>query len=599
MGERSSSLLAKLTLRTKRQGTGSSSTSTRSAPSAVTTPETETPTTSFSGQADYGLGYSSINHERSPTYSAKRTSTALLTRPVEFDRYAEPSSSHQRREQALRTRSLPRSNKLSVVHAEEEPLFVQIVDQAAPTSPIQSTVRARSQSGTLPLHSANFDFARPQSPFAINSASQTRPTPRRCQSSFALASSADEPLAQASTPSFYAVGRGWKKGVYTTKEDAERQIRNVRVPLKTSSVANKLRVLTFLSHPFVCFFVQFPGPLMQVFRDRAAADDFLQNSGRFTPQSPSQDENEDEFIERIRIFKGLNPDSDLAKRRTLSINTERTEAQRRSRMLRSAPSPVSRQDACASGQVAAAAVLSSPPPSLRGIFAEIAPVSPIEEIDGFSDLANSAPLSGMTLLPVQHLANSMAFYARVLDFACIAHVPDVQAVMSTPAVTVCLRTLAQAPPSLNGAKLVRNTSATTPTLPTMSEEPHSDTDLALPPTPDSLSLSCTDPEPMQLPPTNLPLRSVTLTTLSGITVLLEHGGALEALHSRLTAKLNEWRIERTKAAHSRISTDGAKLLGGVQQTPWDAQELHLCDLDGHRIIYTTPLLRGSAASGPL
>lgn len=113
-------------------------------------------------------------------------------------------------------------------------------------------------------------------------------------------------------------------------------------------------------------------------------------------------------------------------------------------------------------------------------------------------------------------------------------------------------------------------------------------DPTLPPTPDSLSLSHPDPEPIQLPPTSLSLRSITPTTLSGITVLVEHGGALDALHSRLSAKLNEWRIERNRAAQNCF--DGARLLGGVQQTPWDAQELQLCDLDGHRIVYTTPLL---------
>ncbi|CDS01392.1 hypothetical protein [Sporisorium scitamineum] len=457
---------------------------------------------------------------------------ALLTRPIEFDRYAEPSQPQQK-DYAMRTRSLPRSNKLSVEHAEEEPLFVQIVHGAAPTSPIQSTVRARSRSGTSPVDSANFDFARPQSPFAINSAvspssSASRPTPRRCHSAFVVNSSTDESLTQISSPSFYAVARGWRKGVYTSKDDAERQTRN-----------------------------------------------------------------------------GLDPTSDLAKRRTISINTERNEAQRRSRILRASQSPVSRQGAfsAASPDAAVAAAMNSPPLSLRGIFAEIAPVSPIEEINGFSDFPTSAPLSSMTLLPVQHLADSTAFYTKVLDFACIAHVPYVQAVMSTPAAAICLRTVGQAPPSPHGANVLRKTSASDllalgrPTLPTTSEESHNDKDFALPPTPDSLSLSCTDPEPIQLPLTSLPPYSVTPNTLSGITVLVEHGGALEALHSRLTAKLNEWRIEHNKAAHT--CTDGAKLLGGVQQTPWDAQELHICDLDGHRIVYTAPLLRGSAACGPL
>lgn len=34
----------------------------------------------------------------------------------------------------------------------------------------------------------------------------------------------------ASSPSYYAVARGWKKGIYSAKEEAERQIRNVSYP---------------------------------------------------------------------------------------------------------------------------------------------------------------------------------------------------------------------------------------------------------------------------------------------------------------------------------------------------------------------------------
>lgn len=226
-------MLAKLTLRTKRQtATSSSSASTRSASSPLTTPDTETPTTSFSGQADYGLGYSSINHERSPTYTAKRTSRALATRPIEFDRCAEPSSSQQK-DYALHTRSLPRSNKLSVVHDGGDPLFVQIIHEAAPTSPIQSTVRAQSRSiATSPLDCVINEFARPQSPLALKctvsrSSSSCnpprRPSPRRCHSSFNPSPFADESKAHPSTPSLVA----GKKGVYMTKEDAERQTRNV------------------------------------------------------------------------------------------------------------------------------------------------------------------------------------------------------------------------------------------------------------------------------------------------------------------------------------------------------------------------------------
>lgn len=75
------------------------------------------------------------------------------------------------------------------------------------------------------------------------------------------------------------------------------------------------------------------------------------------------------------------------------------------------------------------------------------------------------------------------------------------------------------------------------------------------------------------------------------------------MNTLLSAKHNEWRLERTKAAAAASAQasqtngtrpsqpDMARILSGVQQTPWDAQELHLCDLDGHRIICTTPFAR--------
>ena len=340
---------------------------------------------------------------------------------------------------------------------------------------------------------------------------------------------------------------------------------------------------------------------MQVFHDRTVAERFLAESGRFTvtTQPSFQDESEDEFIERTRIFRGLNPNSDLARRRTVTIMTVHKGAQRKSRMLRATQSPVLGHET--SFTAAATAVASnSPTLSINGKLLDAAPASPIEQINGFTDSAPTPPLPSMTLLPVKHLANSMTFYAKVLDFTCVSHAPGAQAVMSSPAAAVCLRPTAQALSSPNGAGTNSNGAPRSsplalghPALPTMSEEHSNEADTALPPTPDSLRLACADPEPIKLPPTSLPLRSRT-SSLSGITVLVEHGGALEALHSRLTARLNEWRLERAKAAQScAASIDGAKILGDVQQTPWGAQELHVSDLDGHRIIFTTPLPRGS------
>jgi len=342
---------------------------------------------------------------------------------------------------------------------------------------------------------------------------------------------------------------------------------------------------------FIC--LQFPGPLLQVFRDRAAAEDFISNAGRFTPKSPTQDEAEDELVERTRIFNGLNPNSELARRRSTKMSAERKESQRRSKLHIAMHSPVQLQDG---------ATFSSPSLSLKSMFSDVAPITPIEEINGFGSFPAAVPLQSMSLLPVKHLVNSIVFYAKVLGFSCTSHIPDVQAVMSSSSATICLRTVGQAPPPLTGTNVSRQSMVPTgrpdplppgPTsLSTVSDAPHSDdTNLWLPPTPESVSLSSTEPEQLKLPIAALSLDPTT-STMSGTTVLIEYNGALEAMHSLLTARLNEWRLERTKVSSAQQSSDSARILsGGVQQTPWNAQELHLCDLDGHRIIYTSPFVR--------
>lgn len=321
--------------------------------------------------------------------------------------------------------------------------------------------------------------------------------------------------------------------------------------------------------------MQFPGPLLQIFRDRAAAEDFLANAGRFKPQPALHDEADDELLERTRIFNGLDPNSEVAQRRTISMSVERKESQRRSPILIASQS--------VSHQEAAAAAVHSPPLSINSMFSDAPPISPIEEINGFGTLPTPVPLQSISLLPVRHLASSIAFYAKVLGFTCVSQVANVQAVMSSSSATICLRTVDHVPPQPTGANVSRMSMVrahssngaplthSRPALPTMSEEQpdHSDEVLSLPPTPESVSLSYMDPEPLDLPSTTLPLRSSATSTLSGQTVLIEYSGALESM---------------------------ARILSGVQQTPWDAQELHLCDLDGHRIIYTTPFTRTSVGA---
>lgn len=240
MGERSSSLLGKLAVKSRRFATGttasSSASSSRQASSPATTPEFEF-TTSFSDPPDYHLGYSSINHERSPSYKGKRVSRAAVSHPIEFDRYAESSPGSRL------TTSEASVNKLSAAHVEENSLFVRIEQELAPMRTVQSTVRAQPSWGTLPPHTASsVDAHRPQSPFAITSAAlpsrrstvPSRGATRRCfanhSTSVHESSSKERDPAQAAgtlEQSFYAVARGWKKGVYTMQADAERQIRGV------------------------------------------------------------------------------------------------------------------------------------------------------------------------------------------------------------------------------------------------------------------------------------------------------------------------------------------------------------------------------------
>lgn len=345
--------------------------------------------------------------------------------------------------------------------------------------------------------------------------------------------------------------------------------------------------------------MQFPGPLLQHFHDRAEAERFLANAGRFSSQPAKKDDDDwaDELAERTRIFAGLDPNSELARRRSTGMSAERREAQRKSRMHFAKHSPILAQDV----------PLLSPPLSLCSKLSDDLPISPIEDSRASGVGPAPSPFKGMTLLPVKDLASSMAFYIRVLGFSCLSHTEDVQAVMGSSAATVCLRSLRHAPPptavsnfsrlslistAQNGARIDPLGSGYAVLPPTPEEQPEP-TQSWLPPSPESLSHSCTEPGPLKLPATSLSLRSPA-SAPSGATVLVECSGELEAMHSLLTAKLNEWRLDQAKATHDSFGiahlSDSARLLGGIQQTPWDAQELHLCDLDGHRIIYTTPLL---------
>ncbi|ETS60913.1 hypothetical protein PaG_04834 [Moesziomyces aphidis] len=592
MGERNSILFGKLTLRPKRRSVelaASSTSSGRPNSTPNSTSAAEGPT-SFSGPADYGLGYSSINHVCSASYRGNRKSRMPHSHAIERPATAEAHAGHEFGRSST-SRSPRRPNKLGSPHADEQPLFVSIVHEALPAPRIQSTVRARCSSTNSARVSSSppkavAPLARPQSPFAINSsASQPRFTTivserlavRQPQS--ADDSDVDQPprydvvVDPAGTASvdslFYAVGRGWKKGIYTTKEEAQRQIRN------------------------------FPGPLLQHFHDRAEAERFLANAGRFSSQPAKKDDDDwaDELAERTRIFAGLDPNSELARRRSTGMSAERREAQRKSRMHFAKHSPILAQDV----------PLLSPPLSLCSKLSDDLPISPIEDSRASGVGPAPSPFKGMTLLPVKDLASSMAFYIRVLGFSCLSHTEDVQAVMGSSAATVCLRSLRHAPPptavsnfsrlslistAQNGARIDPLGSGYAVLPPTPEEQPEP-TQSWLPPSPESLSHSCTEPGPLKLPATSLSLRSAA-SAPSGATVLVECSGELEAMHSLLTAKLNEWRLDQAKATHDSFGiahlSDSARLLGGIQQTPWDAQELHLCDLDGHRIIYTTPLL---------
>lgn len=127
-----------------------------------------------------------------------------------------------------------------------------------------------------------------------------------------------------------------------------------------------------------------------------------------------------------------------------------------------------------------------------------------------------------------------------------------------------------------------------PTLQSMSEEITIGADISLPPTPELLGLPYSDPEPLDLPLTSLPLHhpaTGTSSASSGATTLIECSASLDAMRTRLTSNLDEWRLAHFSLTKgTRHIVDSAKILSGVQQTPWNAQELQLCDLDGRLLL---------------
>ncbi len=113
---------------------------------------------------------------------------------------------------------------------------------------------------------------------------------------------------------------------------------------------------------------QFPGPLLQQFHNRAEAERFLAKAGRFSSQPAKKDDadSEDELAERTRIFTGLDPNSELARRRSTGMSAERREAQRKSRMHFAMHPPILAQDV----------TLLSPPLSLCSKLSDDLPISP-------------------------------------------------------------------------------------------------------------------------------------------------------------------------------------------------------------------------------
>ncbi|EPQ28433.1 uncharacterized protein PFL1_04259 [Pseudozyma flocculosa PF-1] len=509
------------------------------------------------------LGYSSLNYVPPPDSRPKRNA----------------STKHRRAQQSYDLLGSHGSGNGAHSRGPQLPLRASrsdeslVIDSAVPPK-LQSTARGAPSGpppyGSPPPMTSPYLVKSPQAP-AAEAASSTGDDP--------LQNIKDHMRANADligNGPFYSVQRGWKKGIYMSRAEADRQIRN------------------------------FPGPVIKTFENLDEAIAFLKPDAAVL-ETPDEDQDE-EVLERARIFSDLASSGQVELKRAISLSSERKAARLRANRAQKDSLDSANGSATASAAAATSLGLSAGPWATSRTILKQGAHSPFE--DPVSNPLDKAlpvpaePLCGpsrlVTLLPVRNLEASKSFYTTVLGMTCSSQHEGVQAILtSSTGASFCLRSLDVAPPMPSGSGLARSSSigrsnssngrSGRPMLPPMNED--GEAPVSSGSGPDSPSRNDLRPSRSPVPPPPPP-RSATVT-MSGITTLVEYPKPLDALHSLVSQRINGWtQHDARQFGDLRFGsrrTEGAKMLSEVEDKPWGCQEFHVSDPDGHRLIFTSPL----------
>ncbi|KAN0061100.1 hypothetical protein ACQY0O_006835 [Thecaphora frezii] len=518
--------------------------------------QTSTPPLDIAEEPLAALGYSSLNYIPPPDNRPRRTKTATHRRAQQS--YDLLGSTNANGKLQNRAAQLPlrasRSDESLAVEAAEPPKL-QSTARGAPSGP-------PAYGSPLPT----------TSPYIVKSPKLDADQNGASVEYDYLQNVKDHMRANADligNGPFFSVQRGWKKGIYTSRAEADKQIRN------------------------------FPGPIIKTFENLDEAITFLKSD--LLANEPKDEDQDEEVLERARIFSDLAKSGHGELKRAISLSSERRNARIRAASPRQKgnlePSPPSSAELQIPPGSASAGLQPLFPPAATSPFAAHAD-DPLEKLRPLEPIAG--PSRVVALLPVRSLANSKAFYVDVLGLRCTSQHQSVQAVlMSSSGAAICLRSLEVAPLAPTGTALARsgslqrsgssNSVHTRTSLPSMNEdgEPVAPTtDQALEVSSQAESRQLRSPVPPPPPP-----RSATLS-MSGITALVEHRGPLDALHAAVSQRVAVWLQDGRRTCESRFGSrrmEGVKMLSGIEDKPWGSQEFHVSDPDGHRLIFTSPL----------
>ena len=320
---------------------------------------------------------------------------------------------------------------------------------------------------------------------------------------------------------------------------------------------------------------QFPGPIMKVFENVDEAIAFL--DAKTAEARPSNEEQDEETLERARIFSAsVSPEAE-GLRRAISLSAERKAARRRSKEARPKTA------------LEAEGLVRSPAPNGQAEAADISS-GPLELQARKSPLLRAA-----TLLPVRSLVSAISFYQEVLGFSCASQSQGGQAIMLLDSAAVCLRASDMSPslPPGNGwlGSMSRSASNHGRSQSARLQLPSMDLDKEAKTAPedeqksDSPSRRIPKSPRSPVPPPPPPPRSAGLS-LSGISVIIEYADSLALLKTALEQKIEIW----TKA--SRLMGDnkfgmrrfeGPKVLTEVEDKV-SLHALNSCETNGDRAL---------------